>query len=315
MRVHRLIQILMKIEQEGKVKAQELAEAFEVSTRTIYRDIDVLCEAGYPLITTTGQNGGITFVEGYQLNLNQTDAILKTLMTHLYTLPEQEKFLHALEAGMNLRYFNTAVPVKESRQKIIVDKKSWWEEASTDVDLQPIMKGLFLQQKLLIQYEQTNGTVSERILAPYGMVLKYTSWYVIGYCYSRAEIRTFRCSRIKKVTLLQETFDIPDDFELKSYWSLSVRNFIDSRRESEFYPVEIKLPKAFWPAVEKYDVLGVKEDGDTLLVKLDLHRKDVAKEEIRAILCYGRVLYPEEMKQRPKEILAQSIQMYDNSSE
>lgn len=315
MRVHRLVRILMKIEQEGKVKAQEMAEALEVSSRTIYRDIDVLCEAGYPIITTTGQNGGITFVEGYKLNLDQTDAILKTLVTHLYTMPEQEKFLHALENGMNFKYINKTGLSYENKQKIIIDKKSWWEEASAEIDLQPIMKGLFLQQKLKIEYTQTNGIISDRIIAPYGMVLKYTSWYVIGYCYFRNEIRTFRCSRIKNVTLLREAFEIPDNFELKSYWNLSVNTFKESRRASEYYPVEIKLPEAFWPVLEKYDVIGVNRVGDSLIVKIDLHRRDVAEEEIRALLCYSQILYPEEMIVRAREILARSIQMYDTLSE
>lgn len=310
MRVHRLIRILMKIDQEGKVKAQDMAEALEVSCRTIYRDIDVLCEAGYPIITTTGQHGGIAFVDDYKLNLDQTDATLKTLITHLYTMPEQERLINALESGMNLKYMSVDQLSGESKQKILIDKKSWWKETSTEIDLQPIMNALFLQQKLNIQYTQKDGTKSDRILAPYGLVLKYTSWYLVAFCYIRNEIRTFSCSRIKCITILQESYMLPDDFVLKNYWAFSSKAFKVSRKESEYYPVEFKVHESFWSVFENYDIIGIKKAGDSVIGMIDLHRKDVAEEDLRALLCYGQILYPEEMRLKAKEILESSIQMY-----
>ena len=265
MRVHRLIRILMKIDQNGKVKAHDMAEALEVSCRTIYRDIDVLCEAGYPIITKTGQNGGITFVDGYKLILDQTDVTLQTLINHLYIMPEQEKFINALESGMNLKYMSMDRLSNENKQKILIDQKSWWEESSTEIDLQPIMKALFLQQKLNVQYTQSDGTISKRILAPYGLVLKYTSWYLVAFCYLRNEIRTFNCSRIKCIYLLQESFVIPDDFMLKSYWTFSIKDFKESRKEKEYYPVEIKIHKTYGAIFEHYDIIGIKKVGDSII--------------------------------------------------
>jgi len=124
MRVHRLIHILMKLDQDGKVKAHELAKELEVSSRTIYRDIDVLCEAGYPIMTTTGQNRGISFVDGYKLNLEQADDTLKTLLTNLYTMPGQERLMKALESGMQLKYMNMDKISGERKQKKLIDAKS-----------------------------------------------------------------------------------------------------------------------------------------------------------------------------------------------
>lgn len=310
MRVHRLIRILMKIDQDGKVKARDMAEALEVSCRTIYRDIDVLCEAGYPIITTTGQNGGINFIDGYKLNLDQTDVTLKTLITHLYAMPDQEKLINAIESGMNLKYTSMDRLSNESKQKILIDQKSWWEESSTEIDLQPIMTALFLQQKLNIQYTQSDGVKSDRIIAPYGLVLKYTSWYLVAFCYIRNEIRTFNCYRIKSVTLLQESFAIPDDFVLKNYWNFSIQAFKESRKESEYYPVVIKVHESFASILENYDIIGIKKVGVSVVGVIDLHRKDVAEEDIRALLCYGQIIYPEEMKLKAREILESSIQMY-----
>lgn len=312
MRVHRLIRILMKIDQDGKVKAHDMAETLEVSCRTIYRDIDVLCEAGYPIITTTGQNGGIAFVEGYQLNLEQTDDTLKTLITNLYAMPDQESIINALESGMDLKYRSVDKVSEENKQKILVDRKSWWEEASTEIDLQPIMKALFLQRKLNIQYTQRDGTKSDRIIAPYGLVLKYTSWYLVAYCYTRHEIKTFHCSRMKCLTLLPESFEIPEDFVLESYWTFSIKSFKESREESEYYPVEIKVHESYGAIFQNYDIIGIKKMGDFVIGMLDLHRKDVAEVDIRALLCYGQILYPEEMKRKASEILESSMRMYKN---
>ncbi|MDD2504246.1 MAG: WYL domain-containing protein [Clostridia bacterium] len=312
MRVHRLIHILMKIDQEGKVKAQDIAEELEVSSRTIYRDVEVLCEAGFPILTTTGQKGGITFIDGYKLNLDQTEVTMKTLITHLYAMPEQERLIHALENGMRIKYKSNEGLGDESKQKILIDKKSWWEEASTEIDLQPIMKALFLQQKLSIRYSQSDGTQTDRIIAPYGLVLKYTTWYLVAFCYSRNEIRTFNCSRINYTGYLKGIYEIPDDFVLKDYWDLSTKAFIESRKESEYFPVEIKVHEVFWPIFEHYDIIGIKKTGDFLIGMIDLHRKDVAEEDIRAFLCYGQILYPEEMVIKAREILKSSIQMYHN---
>jgi predicted DNA-binding transcriptional regulator YafY len=300
----------MKIDQEGKVKAHDMAEALEGSCRTIYRDIDVLCEAGYPILTTTGQNGGITFMEGYQLNLDQADDTFQTLVAHLYAMPEQEKLIKALESGMKLKYLSGDGLRNEGKHKILIDKKSWWEEDTTDINLQPIMKALFLQQKLRIQYTLSDGTKSERIIAPYGLVLKYTSWYLIAFCYIRHEIRTFRCTRMEEITLFQETYIIPEDFDLKSYWSLSTKAFRQNRRENEYYPVEVKLHEAYGAVLKDYDVIGIKKEEATVIAMIDMHRKDVAEEDIRALLCYGQILYPEEMRVKAKEILARSIQEY-----
>ncbi len=311
MRVHRLIRILMKLDQEGKVKAHDMANALEVSIRTIYRDIDVLCEAGYPIITTTGQYGGIAFVDGYQLNLDQTDVTFKTLVTHLYAMPEQERLINALESGMNFKYLSKDRLSDESKQKILIDKKSWWEEASTEIDLQPIMKALFLQQKLRIEYTQSDKTKSDRVIAPYGLVLKYAAWYLVAFCDTRQEIRTFHCSRIKCISMLQESFTIPDDFVLQSYWTLSIKAFKESKNESEYYPVEIKVQESYESVFHNYDIIGIKKVDDFVIARINLHSKNVAKEDIRALLCYGQVLYPEEMRLVAKDILDRSTKMYN----
>lgn len=71
MRLHRLIAILLLVESRGKMKANELAQALETSVRSIYRDIDVLAEAGIPLLSMSGPNGGISLMEGYTVNLKQ----------------------------------------------------------------------------------------------------------------------------------------------------------------------------------------------------------------------------------------------------
>lgn len=81
-------------------------------------------EVGYPIVTTTGQDGGIAFVDGYKLNIDKTDVILKTLITHIYAMPEQEKLINALESGMNLKYMSAVRLSDENRQKILIDKKA-----------------------------------------------------------------------------------------------------------------------------------------------------------------------------------------------
>lgn len=300
----------MKINQDGKVKAHDMAKALEVSCRTIYRDIDVLCEAGYPIVTTKGQQGGITFVKGYKLNLEQTDVMLQTLISHLYSIPEKEKLVNALESGMNLKYMSVERPKDERKQKIFIDRKGWWEEASTEIELEPIMTALFLQHKLQIQYTKIDGTKSERRIAPYGLVLKSTAWYLVAFCYISNEIRTFHCSRMKCMAVLQESFTMPDDFHLKKYWDFSTNAFKESKKEREYYPVIIKVSKEFEAIFEKYDIVGLKREGNYVIAKIDLHRRDVAEQDIRAFLGYGQILYPEEMRIKAKTIIENYTRLY-----
>lgn len=97
------------------------------------------------------------------MNLDQTDVTLKTLFANLYAMPEQERIINALEKGLKLKYTRMDRLYDENKKKILIDKKSWWEESSTEIDLQPIMKALFLQEKLSIQYTQNDGTKSGRL--------------------------------------------------------------------------------------------------------------------------------------------------------
>jgi len=117
---------------------------------------------------------------------------------------------------------------------------------------------------------------------------------------------------MKCLTLLPESFIIPDGFVLKSYWSFSNKAFKKSRKESEYYPVEIKVHESFGSIFQNYDIIGIKKVGDSVIGMIDLHRKDVAEVDIRAFLCYGQILYPEEMKLKASEILERSIKMHNN---
>lgn len=173
------------------------------------------------------------------------------------------------------------------------------------------MKALFLQEKLSIQYTQNDGTKSGRIIAPYGMVLKYTSWYLVAFCHTRNEIRTFNCSRIRCISSLKKTYAIPDDFKLDSYWTFSAKAFKESRNESEYYPVEVKVHESSWSQFTNYDIIGIKKVDEYIIGMINLHRKDIAEEDIRAFLCYGQILYPEEMIFRARDILEGSIKMYN----
>ena len=103
---------------------------------------------------------------------------------------------------------------------------------------------------------------------------------------------------------------IPDDFMLKSYWTSSIKDFKESRKEKEYYPVEIKVHKTYGAIFEHYDIIGIKKVEDSIIGMIDMHRRDIAEEDIRAFMCYGQILYPEEMKLKAKEILESSMQVY-----
>lgn len=310
MRIHRLISILMTIEKHSKIKAKEMAAVLEVSTRTIYRDIDVLCEAGYPIITTTGQTGGISFIEGYQLNLERVDPLLNTLMQNLYAVPGQQELINALEDTLKSQYKSIEKMACEEKRKLLIDKSTWWGDNQLEVNLELLIKAVFEQRKIKIGYQKIKGEGLQRTILPYGLVMKYTTWYLVGYCEMRSALRTFKCSEIHEILLSEEGFQIPCDFVLEEYWEQSIDRFKQERVAHESYLVEIKIKKSLGEILEHYSLVGLRQTKDFLVGIIDMHREDIAMDLIRSILCYGEILYPQRIRMKAQEILNESTQWY-----
>lgn len=235
MKLSRLIGILLLIESRKQISGKALSDIFEVSIRTIYRDVDSLCEAGIPILTTSGPNGGFSFIEGYRLDA-------KTLDKHefeqlLFTLLRQNSQLNGSGKPDNILYkIGQSIPkelqnnVKRLMDSMQNDTKSWWGNGtpgmiSVEEKLESIQKSIFNLNKLSVSYKNQQGVGTERIINPYGVIFKGDQWYVVAYCEKREEVRTFLLNRMDILFELNESYEIAAQFDLETYWDRATKSF------------------------------------------------------------------------------------------
>ena len=201
MQIDRLFQIVLILLNKKTITAKKLSEHFNVSIRTIYRDIEALSFAGIPIYSLRGKNGGIKLLESYVLD--------KSLLSS----KEQNEILYALESLKASNYPDVDEVLK--KLNLIFNKSSdYWIEidfsryGSNDNTLfNNIKKAILNSQAIKFTYFNTNGETSQRTVNPLKIWFKEKAWYLFAYCQKKNEIRQFKINRIKNLTLTNEYFE------------------------------------------------------------------------------------------------------------
>ncbi|GJM81998.1 DeoR family transcriptional regulator [Paenibacillus sp. HMSSN-139] len=200
MKLERLISIIYKLLNHDVLSAATLAEEFQVSPRTIYRDIDVLCAAGFPVVSYQGTNGGYGIMDGYKMDkslLGSYDvASLITVLNSLSTVFEDERAQGTIER------LQTIEPEYRS-PSLAVDL----ETRRTDTGVLPLLRSA-ITQRMVVRFDYINAQNQRRSreLEPLRLQFKFGNWYVYGYCRSRQDYREFRLSRMLNVRLMPDSF-------------------------------------------------------------------------------------------------------------
>lgn len=200
--INRLLSIIYILMNKGTVTAKELAERFEVSVRTIYRDIDVLSMAGIPVYTTKGRNGGIHLTEQFVLN------------KMLVSKKEQQQILAAL-ASLRETGAHEEEEILDKLGDFFMEKPANWVAIDFS-DWSGRRKELFNQIRdaildrhaIQFDYYGQHGEMSHRCAEPIQLLFKEYTWYVRAYCRTKQSMRLFKVLRMKRVVVLDETFDI-----------------------------------------------------------------------------------------------------------
>lgn len=251
MRLHRLLGIIMLLDSRGIVKAGNLAKILETSERSIYRDIDILCEAGIPITSTPGPNGGYSFMEDYKINpktLENTDAIT-LLLSSMGVMPEkntetEQQLKNALIKLENSVSGEHKEEIIKAKERFFIDSEPWWGKRVQNKNVDIIKKSVLNLNKLKVCYKKYAGELSQRIIRPYGVVVKNSDWYVVAFCELKDEIRIFKCTRLENIEVLDDKFTIPKDFYLDGFWKNSKKQFVKQASSNEYsnsYPVTIKF--------------------------------------------------------------------------
>ena len=203
MKIDRQIGILSVLLQRETVTAPFLAGQFEVSRRTINRDIDDLCKAGIPIVTRQGIKGGISIMEGYKIDKTLLSCVeMQDILAGLGGLDSVNgtnrygKLMEKLSAGSS--------DFMVGNQSMLIDLSSWYKD-SLAPKIELIHGAIDRGNEILFIYYSQKGE-SVRRIEPYYLIFRWSSWYVWGWCKKREDFRLFKLNRMEKVEMSEETF-------------------------------------------------------------------------------------------------------------
>lgn len=203
MKIDRLIGIITLLLQRDKITAPELAERFEVSRRTINRDIEDICKAGIPLVTTQGYGGGISISDGYKIEKSFfTNDELQAVMTALKGIDSVANDSYSTKILDKLSAVDSRLNIDDT---IIIDLASHYKEPLTN-KIELIKMAIQNGNIISFKYHSEKGD-GVRIIEPYKIVFKWSSWYVFGYCIDRNDYRLFKLNRLSDLKVSPGHFD------------------------------------------------------------------------------------------------------------
>lgn len=231
MKIDRMIGILSILLQQEKVTAPYLAEKFEVSRRTINRDIEDLCRAGIPVQTVQGLKGGISIMEGYKLDSTLlTSSDMQEILAGLRSLDSVSGTKHFAQLMEKLSAGSSVlIP---GGQNILIDLSSWYKD-SLAPKIAKIRKAMDHCQLLCFRYFAPKGE-TRRCIEPYYLIFQWASWYVWGYCQDRKDYRLFKLNRM-------ENLEIKEEFQKRSAPLPDLRN-------ERIFPGGIQVKALFEPS-------------------------------------------------------------------
>ena len=291
---NRLFEIVYILLQKKKTTAKELADRFEVSTRTIYRDIETLSTANIPIYASKGKDGGIGLLDEYVLN--------KTILSE----EEQNQILFALQGmkkvkGQDEKDILEKLSIlfnKEINDWIKIDFSNWGNVQEERFD---IIKSAILNKQLIgFTYYNSNGEESKRTVEPLQIWFKDKSWYLVSYCKLKQDYRIFKIARIKEVKMLQEHFEreLPKE-ENEQY------NF-------KIIELELEINKAMtYRVYDEFESKEItkKEDGN-FMIKVKYPENEWVYGYILSFGEYAKVLNPGYAKNIIKDKLQRTLKNY-----
>ncbi|MBO0457620.1 YafY family transcriptional regulator [Enterococcus hulanensis] len=210
MKVDRLVSIIMVLLDKKRIGAQELAEMFEVSPRTIYRDIDSISMAGIPIRSTSGVGGGFEIMENYKLDKKvfSTTEISTLLMglSSLSNVMRGDELVNALAKVKSFIPADQAKDIDVKMNQIHIELTPWMGNQNIQPFLELIKTALQENKLLAFDYVSHRGNKTARIVEPYQLVLKGNHWYVQAYCQQRSDFRLFKLARMSRLKLQDEDF-------------------------------------------------------------------------------------------------------------
>ena len=300
MKIERLIGIITTLQQKEKVTAPYLAEKFEVSRRTINRDIEDLCRAGIPIVTTQGTNGGISIMEGFALD---TTVFTKQELAAVFTGLKSLDSVSTSRSADKLASKMGAGDTLDLMDSMTIDLASFYKSSlSSKIEL--IKKGISEHKCLTFHYYYNKGE-EDKVIEPYRIYFMWSDWYVFGYCKQRQDFRLYKLRRLWDLQLSEESYDvrvIPDK-KLQFGTHMTDDYFVTAIYDSD---VKYKLVEEYGP-----DSFSVMEDG-RLYAKWGFSSAENALSWFLGLGDKVKVIEPPEMVEKMRDVLTAISERYSN---
>jgi len=289
MRASRLLSMLMLLQLRGRMTAEALAAEFEVSVRTVYRDADHLSASGVPIYADRGPGGGFALLEGYRTRLTgMTPDEAEALIFAGLPMTADDLGLGSEATAARLKFLaalpsETSEAARRVSDRFHFDPSPWHRRRSASTEtLRSLARAVWEGRRLRLVYESWKGS-SVQVVEPLGVVLKAGDWYFMAIRRTRPAI--YRLDKIEALTVLDETFDRPADFDLTAAWRDAVASFEVSLRRGKATlrvrpeamgrldvlgadmadPVRAALPDADGVRQAQVDIEGVRHAAELLL--------------------------------------------------
>ena len=298
MKENRYFQMIYLLLDKGQMTAPELADYFEVSIRTIYRDIDILSSAGIPIYATQGKGGGIAIQDSYVLK--------KSLLSE----QEQKQILMALQGirvledeQINMLLSKlSGVFQRQQGNWLEIDFSTWTKSGAGKHNLQLLQSAIWKSRIVSFSYYSGKGEQTKRIIEPHKLVFKTSDWYLYGYCTLRKDFRFFKLTRIRDLKLqdaefMRETpehiFERSDEFEMKT---VQVTLLFDAGMSHEVY--------------EKFDEEVSEQEDGSLLVTTILPDNELLYSYVLSCRERVEVLSPPYVRDNVRKRVRKMLEIY-----
>ncbi|PAD20398.1 helix-turn-helix transcriptional regulator [Terribacillus saccharophilus] len=303
MKLERLISIIYKLLNHEVLSASVLAEEFRVSPRTIYRDIDVICAAGIPVISYQGNKGGYGIMDGYKMDRSllgsyDVDSLIMVLRS-LATVFEDERAQSTIERLQTIGR-------DHQKQNLSVDFESY---RTAPEALRLLRSGITEQKVIRFDYINAQNERTARDVEPLQLHYKYSNWYLNGFCRKRKGYREFRLSRMLNLSLRQETFQPHDEITKEDLTSDNVwRNKVSD--------VVIKVrQEALAEALDQFHQVDKQfHDDGSMTMRIPVYEPLKARWLWSVLLSFSsgaEVVEPAALRGILKEKLQNTIKLYE----
>jgi predicted DNA-binding transcriptional regulator YafY len=306
MRADRLLSMIMLLQTRGRMTADELSGELEVSTRTVYRDLDALTIAGVPVYADRGPSGGISLWENYRTNLtgltkDEVRALFMFTVPGLFADLQADK---AQQAATLKLMASLPAPFRQDaelvRQRIHLDPAAWFQPPEPTPYLPLIQEAVWQNRRLRLNYRRGDGDWVKRLVDPYGLVAKASVWYLVGY--TARMILTYRVSRIQEAELTNSTFERQANFNLAAYWAKWRADF-EARQNRYDVTVQVApagllmLAQRFGEGIHRLVEQTTPDEAGCCTLTLTFESLEAACQQLLGLGSAIEVVQPEELRE------------------